>query len=379
MPDPLSELSLEQLRRRTSAKWQRYAPDVLPMWVAEMDVAPARPIVAALNAAVESGDTGYASGSAYPEALAAFARRRWAWGFDPEQAAVVPDLMSGVVELIRVLSAPGDAVVVNPPVYTPFYSALAHTGRSRIESPLGTDHRLDLGDLDRAFAEARGSSANPVYLLCSPHNPTGTVHTDAELAEVARLAQHHGVAVIADEIHAPLVYSDATFTPYLTLDSRGGAFALLSASKAWNLAGIKAAVAVAGSPGEELERLAEVAHPASHLGVIAHTAALSDGDLWLDELIAGLERNRDQLAVLVGDLLEGVDYQPPQATFLAWLDFRRLGIGSDPASVLLDRGRVALNGGPSFGSGGAGHARLNFACPPQILLEGVERIASALP
>jgi cystathionine beta-lyase len=188
------------------------------------------------------------------------------------------------------------------------------------------------------------------------------------------------VRVVSDEIHAPLVLAGAEFVPYLSLPGTGSGFALLSSTKAWNLAGLKAAVAVAGSEATgDLARLPEeVWHGASHIGVLAHTAALRSGGAWLDALLDGLDANRRLLADLLAEHLPDVVHRPPSGTYLAWLDCRALELGDDPASVFLERARVALVPGPDFGTGGAGHVRLNLATSPAILAEAVTRMAGAV-
>ncbi|NGN66653.1 aminotransferase class I/II-fold pyridoxal phosphate-dependent enzyme [Streptomyces sp. A7024] len=379
--NPLRRLTLPELRRRTSAKWTVYDPDVLPVWVAEMDVPLAEPVARALHAAVDLGDTGYSMAEPYAAALADFAKRRWDWRVPAEQTYLMPDVMQGIVELLKVVTGPGDAVVVNCPVYPPFYAFTTHLDRRVVEAPLDPDtYRLDLDALAGAFAEARATGRPAAYLLCSPHNPTGTVHTAAELAAVAELAATHGVRVIADEIHAPLIPAGARHVPYLTVPGAERGFALLSASKAWNLAGLKAAMAVAGADAaEDLAAVPEeVSHGPSHLGTIAHAAAFRSGGDWLDALLAGLDENRRLLASLLAERLPEVGYRVPDGTFLAWLDCRALDLGDDPAAVFLEHGRVALSNGIHFGTGGTGHARLNFATHPDILTEAVDRMAAAV-
>jgi cysteine-S-conjugate beta-lyase len=373
----LVELSLAHLRERTSAKWRAYPDDVLPVWVAEMDVPQAEPVVAAVNDALLRGDTGYAWGDDYAEALVTVASDRWGWAVDPARARLVPDVMRGVVEVVRVVTRPGDAVVVNPPVYPPFYAFLAHADRRVVEVPLTAGHRLDLAALAAAFARPEVTG----YLLCSPHNPTGTVHTAEELQTVATLADEHGVRVVADEIHALLVLPDrGPFVPWLSLPEAQQGVALHSASKAWNLAGLKAAVAVGGeAAADDLARIPEeVGHGVSHLGVIAHTAALREGGPWLDRVRADLAVNQDQLVDLLAEHAPDVRYQPGDATYLAWLDCRALGLGDDPAAAFLARGRVALTSGIGFGQGGAGHARFNLATSSELLSEAVRRLAAAI-
>ncbi|MFI2714612.1 MalY/PatB family protein [Micromonospora sp. NPDC018662] len=397
--NPLTRLTLDQLRQRTSVKWRLYPPDVLPLWVAEQDVPLAPPVADALRRAVERGDTGYAYGTGYAEALGGFAAQRWDWpDFPVGRSTLVPDVMMGAVEVLRLVTEPGDAVVVCPPVYPPFYAFVTHADRRVLEAPLGPDGRLDPAALDEAFRRARVLGGRPAFLLCNPHNPTGVVHRRDELAAVAELAARHGVRVVADEIHAPLALAGARFTPYLTVPGAEDAFALLSASKAWNLAGLKAALAVAG-PGaaDDLARMPEeVSHGPSHLGVLAHTAAFSAGGPWLDLLLDGLTANRTLLGALLAEHLPAVSWRPPDGTYLAWLDCTRLGVATEPsgdgpgvasdlagpARMFLDDARVALSSGHVFGAGGAGFVRLNFATSPAVLTEAVTRMgraAAALP
>lgn len=394
--NPLEQLSLDDLRRRTSLKWRTYPEDVLPLWVAELDVLLAEPIAGALIDAIRMGDTGYPAGTAYAEALQVFARDRWGWdGIAVERTAIVPDVMRGVVELLRLVTQPGDAVVVNCPVYPPFYAFVEHLDRRVVEAPLTSEHRLDLDALGEAFARATAAGKQAAYLLCNPHNPTGTVPSRGELRAVAALAEAHRVRVVVDEIHAPVIMPGHTFVPYLSVPGSENAFSLMSATKAWNLAGLKAALAIAGPhAAQDLARLPEeVGHGPSHLGIIAHTAALAEGGAWLDALLVGLDHNRHLLGDLLQEHLPQVRYSPPQATFLAWLDCRALGLDSGgsavgepalvtlsagPAAVFLHKGRVALSAGPAFGTGGAGHVRLNLGTSTQNLTEAVHRMARAI-
>ncbi|HEX2315772.1 MAG TPA: MalY/PatB family protein [Thermomonospora sp.] len=380
MANPLHELSWDDLRRRTSMKWRRHPPDVLPVWVAEMDVRLAEPVARAVTDAVALGDTGYPEGPVYAEALAAFAAKRWGWEFPADRTAIVPDVMMGIVEVLKLVTSGGDAVVVNSPVYTPFYQFVEHMDRRVIEAPLDVRHRIDLGVLEEAFRRATAGGRTAAYLLCSPHNPTGTVHTRDELTAVADLAARHRVRVVVDEIHAPIVYPGAQFVPFLTVPGAENAFALLSASKAWNLAGLKAALAVAGpAAARELAAMPEeVSHGPSHVGVIAHSAALREGGAWLDEVLRGLDGNRRLLGELLAEHLPRVAYRPPEGTYLAWLDCRALDLPGDPAAVFLERGRVAVSSGPAFGTGGEGHVRVNIATSPALLTEAVRRMAAAL-
>jgi len=368
-PTSFDDLSLEELRRRRSAKWARYPSDVLPAWVAETDFPLAVPVRDAILSAVEHDDTGYAMPQELPGAFAAFAAARWSWTVDPARTLLLADIMSGVAEVLRALTVPGDGVVLNPPVYPPFFATVREVGRAVIEVPL-VDGRLDLGGLERAFA--KGARA---YLLCNPHNPNGTVFARDELAAVAELASTHGVLVVADEVHAPMTLAGAVHTPYLSVTEHG--VALVSASKAWNLAGLKSALAVVDAT--DLSPIPEhVSYHAGHLGVLASVAAFTAGGGWLDELVLHLDRQRMRLAELLAAELPQVGYTPPQAGYLAWLDCRRLDLGDDPSAAFVERGRVALSPGPTFGEQGKGFARLNFGTSGALLAEAVRRMRSAL-
>lgn len=383
MTAPLLRASEAELRRdRTSVKWVAYPPDVLPLWVAEMDVDPCPAVVGAVTSAVRRGDTGYGWGPRYAAAVARYAAAAWGWEIDPRAAMIVPDVMIGCSELLRLLTDEGGPVVVSPPVYNAFFGFVEAIGRRRVDAPLDAAGRLDPDVLAEAFREATAGGERAAYLLCNPHNPTGTVHAPAELERLAALAEEHGVRVVADEVHAPIVYAgQASFTPYLTVPGAERGFSVFSPSKGWNLAGLKSALAMAG-PGslEDFRRLHEVhTHGSSHIGAIAHVAAMTDGVEWFHRLLGELDANRTLLGRLLEEHLPGVRWRPPEATYLAWLDCRSLGLGDDPARVFRERGRVALGSGPDYGrEAGRGFARINIGTSPQILEEAVRRMASAV-
>ncbi|HEX5166384.1 MAG TPA: aminotransferase class I/II-fold pyridoxal phosphate-dependent enzyme [Thermomicrobiales bacterium] len=372
--NPFAGLDLAQLHTRTCAKWSVYPDDVLPLWVAEMDAVIAQPIADAVMAALANGDTGYPYGRAYPEALASFASDRWGWSFDTASTAMVADVMSGVREVSRAIGAADAPVVVTPPVYPPFFGVAKTLRRPVVEAPLDAQGRLDTAALEAAFKEATAGGRKAIMLLCNPHNPTGTVHSRSELEMVARLARQYGVRVVSDEIHSPLIMPTATFTPYLSVEGTGSDFAVVSASKGWNLAGFKAAVVVAGPDAtDELKSFGF--HGAGHIAVIAHTAAFNQARDWLDGAIAGIDANRKLLADLLETHLPSTVYQMPEATYLAWIDCRDLGLGDDPTAAFLERSKVALSSGTPFGSQGVGFVRLNLATSPEILTEAVTRMA----
>jgi cysteine-S-conjugate beta-lyase len=378
MSAELAVAPLSELRRRRSAKWRTYPADVIPLTVAEMDFPLAPPIQDALRTAVDGSDTGYAPGGlGYGEALAGFAAHRWDWRIEPAAVTTVPDVGVGVVEMLRVLVRPGDAVVINPPVYPPFFDWLPEAGGRLLEVPLTADLRLDLRRLEAAFATHPAA-----YVLCSPHNPVGRVHTPEELTALVRLARIYRVPILSDEIHAPLVLPGATFTPLLTLPGAAEiAVSLVSASKGWNLAGLKCAAIVTGSPAMAAltDRLPhDLRWRSGHFGLIASIAAFTDGVRWLDELLGTLDARRKQLDDLLRDRLPMIRWEPPEATYLAWLDCAELGPDDEPRGLFLDQGRVALEPGLRFGAAGAGHVRLNFGTSADILEEAVARMAAAV-
>ena len=370
-----------RLLQRRSAKWQTYPRDVLPLTVAEMDFALPPAVSAALHDAVERSDAGYAMPApGLGEALAGFAARRWGWDIDPASVTAVTDVGVGVVELLRAVTQPGDTVVISPPVYPPFFDWVPEAGARILEVPL-IEHdgkqRLDLDGLQRAFA------AHPAaYVLCNPHNPVGTVHSPHELEALIRLARIYRVTVISDEIHAPLVLPGAAFTPLLTVPGAGElAVSVVSASKAWNLAGLKCAAVVTASPA--MASLVARFPPDSrwrigHLGVIATVAAFHEGEAWLDQLLRTLDHRRAVLGALLAERLPTVRWQPPEATFLAWLDCRGIGPDDEARELFLRRGKVALEPGLRFGAAGAGYARLNFATSVDILDQATKGMSRAL-
>ena len=380
-PPDLPVNPVDMLRQRRSAKWQTYPADVLPLTVAEMDFPLAAPIAVALREAVERSDAGYAMAApGLGRAIAGFAASRWKWDIDPAAVTAVTDVGVGVVELLRVLTRPGDAVVISPPVYPPFFDWVNEAGARLLEVPLRHDSagwRLDLAALEAAFATHPAA-----YVLCNPHNPVGRAHTAGELAALVRLARMYRVSIVSDEIHGPVVLPGATFTPLLTVPGAAGvAVSVLSASKAWNLAGLKCAAVVSASPGMAavVDRFpADSRWRIGHFGVIASVAAFTAGEPWLDQVLATLDRRRTLLATLLRERLPMLSWNPPEATYLAWLDCTALGPDDQAREQFLDRGRVALEPGLRFGAIGSGYTRLNFATSSDILDQAVTRMAQSI-
>ena len=381
MRNGFEDLDLDRLRRRRSEKWRLHSPDVLPAFIAEMDYDVAEPVRAALRAAIDRSDFGYAWPTGLGEAFAGFAAARHGWAVDPGRVHLVPDVMEGVDAILDLATEPGDGVVINTPVYPPFFAHIRGGRRRVVEVPLArTDGRwdLDFAGLEAAFAAgARG------YLLCNPHNPTGRVFSADDLGRIAALAHAYGVIVVVDEIHGPLTLPGARHTPFVSL---GGAAAehgvtLTSASKAFNIAGLKGAIAVAGSAAMErlLARLpASCQEAAGLLGVLASLAAWGSGGDWLDALLAQLDHARAEFGRLLRERLPEAGYVPPEASYLAWVDCTRLNLGPEPARVFLERGRVALGRGLDFGAPGDGFVRVTIGTSSALLAGIVARMATAV-
>lgn len=372
---------LTSLRSRTSAKWRFYPSDVLPAWVAEMDFTLAEPIARALHDAVDRSDTGYRWADEVPGALSFFAREQWHWSVDPANVIVLADVMSSIAQALVHLTDAGAQVVINPPVYPPFFSTVAKVSARQVrEVPLVVSdgaYRLDLAGLEEAFSDPQVQA----YVLCSPHNPTGTVHSESDLFAVAQLASAHGVVVIADEIHAPMTLTGARHHPFLSVaDGLVGlrAVSCVSASKTWNIPGLKCAQLVASDSVVEQLRDAiplEATFGVGHFGVLGTLAAYRDGGPWRAEMLDVLDRRRRQLAEgLTG--FEGVQMTWPQASYLAWVHLPMLG--EDPAAVLMEKAQLAVNSGLPFGAPGVGHARINYATSEVILDEIIDRVGAVL-
>lgn len=370
--------SLEELRTHRSEKWREYPVDVLPLPVAEMDFPVATPIRNLLIDMVSHSDLGYLGPiPELPNSFAKFAQSRWNWSADVDQIHLATDVGVGVVEVLRLITMPGDTVVINSPVYHNFFSWINETQLEKIDVPFIEQESRWFIDFD-ALEEVYKNGAK-VHLLCNPHNPLGRVFTKEELLHIAKLAHEYSVVVISDEIHAPLTYSESTFVPFLSLGSEAESVGIVvtAASKAWNIAGLKCAFIVSQSETMDsvLKMLPKATHyRASLLGGFASAVAYEEGEEWLDAVIATLDSNRHFLAELLTAKIPQIKYRIPQNSYLAWLDVSDLNLGTDPASVFLERGKLALNSGRSFGPHASQFVRLNFATSHSVLEEAVDRM-----
>lgn len=381
MTTPVRALPLVELRERTSEKWREYPADVLPLFVAETDFPLAPAVTRALERAVRTGDTGYvAARGPLAGAFAGFAERRYGWTVDPARMRSTADVSMGIVEILRRVTKPGDRVIVPTPVYPPFFDLVEEAG-AIVERVSLRDTGIGW-ELDHDGIRSALENGARAVLLCNPHNPTGTVHTAASLSALAELAAAHDAAVVSDEIHAPLAQPDTGFTPFLAVSdaARAVGYAVVSASKAFNLAGLKCALMVTAA--DDTARLVrrmpvEVEWRTGQFGLLAAVAAFSEeSDAWLDGLLVTLDENRRLVADLLAAHLPDARYRIPDAGYLAWIDLSYLGWGDNPAKRILRESKVALQFGHAFGTEGAGHVRLNFGTSAEIITEAITRVGA---
>jgi cystathionine beta-lyase len=371
-------VDLDRLRARRTVKWSLHGPGTLAAWVAEMDFDVAPCVRSAIVEAVDREDFGYivADLSELTIACSGFLAAEYGWEVSPARIFPVADVLMGITAALHAFVAPGAPVVVPTPAYPPFFEIIELAGRRAVATPLARERDRDVLDLD-AIDAALAAGAGAV-LLCSPHNPTGRVFTVDELGNLAAVVDRHGARVIADEVHAPIVYPGAAHMPYAKVSDATAAHAITvtSASKAFNLAGLKCAQVIASNHDDAARwramRVFEVAGP-TPIGIAASAAAYRDGRPWLRDLVRYLDGNRRLLAAVLATELPGATWRAPEATFLAWLDCTALG-RADPARFFLDHAKVALSDGSPFGPGCEQHVRLNFATSKELL----QRIVGAM-
>jgi cystathionine beta-lyase len=383
-PLDLDALPEERLRARTGEKWRVYPPDVLPLWVADMDYPVAEPIRRRLHRAVGLSDLGYPMHprpTGLPEIFVERAARRLGWSVDPRRVELLSDVVQGMYVAIQAWSERGQGVVVQTPIYPPFLGSVRTLGRRLVEDRLVPGPAGYEIDFDRLRAAL--SRDTRLLLLCNPHNPTGRVFRRDELERLAELALAHDLVVVADELHGELTYPGFEFAPFATLgpEVEARTLTLTAASKAFNIAGMRCAVGVFGS--EELrKRFLETPRHLrgglGSLGIEATRAAWLHGDPWLERVLPHLATNRERVARFVAERLPGVVHHPPEATYFAWLDCRALGLEPSPYEFFLVRAQVGLSDGRTFGEAGEGFVRLNFATSRGILDEALGRMARAV-
>ncbi len=381
------ELSIEFLRSRRNAKWTQYGSDVLPVWVADMDFPVAPAVQAAVERLVDERDYGYPyrgvelADRVVADAFAHHEADIYGWQLDPALVITAADLVQATQAAILAFTEPGDGVLLQLPSYPPFISTIAATGRTLIANKMvGAGERWEL-DVD-GIARQAGSAR--LMMLCSPHNPTGRVFSREELKALGRIAVDNDMVIVCDEIHSELTYPPHTHTPLAMIDEAIAArtVTITSATKAYNIAGLRCAVMHFGSP-QLLDRFRRripdglLGH-ISVFGIDATLAAWADARAWLAETLAQLAANRRRIGEVLAGSLPKVRYHEPEATYLAWLDFTEYGLRPSAAGALLSRARVGLSAGENFGDGYSDFARLNFATSRAILDEVLDRMCTAL-
>jgi cystathionine beta-lyase len=372
------------LRARGSAKWAAPGPDGLGAAVAEMDFGAAPAILDALARLSADAKFGYLPPALADELAAAcadFERRRYGWRVDPAQVRHVPDVIRGLEIAITTFSRPGSPVILPTPAYMPFLTVPGSLGREIIQVPMLDEAGFFTLDLDAISGAFR--AGGHLLIFCSPCNPLGRVFTRAEMTQLTEVVERHGGRVFADEIHAPLVYPGMSHIPYAATSEAAASHTLtaVSASKAWNLPGLKCAQVILSSEadGQRWEQMGRFAsRGASNPGVVANIAAFLHGEAWLDEVLAYLDDSRRLLGDLLRRHLPHASYRQPDGTYLAWIDCTQMDLPGSPGAIVIDRAHVTVVDGPEFGAGGAGAFRLNFATPQPVLTEIVERLAAVL-
>lgn len=386
------ELTIEQLRARRGNKWRRFPPDVLPAPVADMDFAVPDEVQDAIEAITKLRDYGYGTGNGVregedglPYAFAEYASTYQDWGdhtVDPDGVLPLGDLIQGMYSSVYAFSEPGDGIVVQTPIYPPFLDTIATTERRMVENRLvddGTKYAVDVDGLRKVI-----DKNTRLLMVPNPHNPTGRAFTRDELQVMAEVAIEHDLIVVSDEIHSDLIYSGYQHIPFAALgpDVAKRTITLTSATKGFNIPGLRCALMYFGSL--ELKAQFHKRMPARLLGspnvigIDATIAAWRHGQPWLKEVMQILEGNRNRLTEFLAAEMPGVKYRVPEATYLAWLDCRAMNLGTSPFEFFLEKAKVGLMDGASFGEAGVGCVRLNFGTSREILDQILARLAESV-
>ncbi len=370
-------------RQSDSEKWSRYPDDVLPLWVADMDFVSAEAVIRALRQRVAHGVFGYASEpTELRRVLVERLLRLYEWPVSEEHLVFVPGVVVGFNLACRAVASPGDAVLVQTPVYPPILEAPGNANLQCKVVPLvqGVDgcYYIDFDLFERSIDEH-----TRLFILCNPHNPVGRVFKREELKCIAEICLRHNLIICSDEIHCDMVFSGHRHIPIAAIDPAVAmcTITLMAPSKTFNIAGLQCSFAVIPNAALRQRFRAARAGLVPQVNLMGFTAALAayrDGQSWLDEVLVYLEANRDLVVEYVNTCMNGVKVCRPEATMLAWLDCRSAPVQGNPYRFFLERARVALSDGTLFGLGGEGFVRLNFGCPRSILVEALERMCYAL-
>lgn len=358
---------------------------LLPMWVADMDFRCPEPVIEALKARVEHGIFGYSiADNAFYQSVVGWMERRQGWIVDPGWISLTPGVVPALNMLVRTFTQPGDQVLIQPPVYYPFMSAVENNAAELVYNPLVLEdgrYHMDFADLKEKCQDPRVKLA----ILCSPHNPVGRVWTRDELLEFGRICLENDVLVVSDEIHADLILTGHAFTPFAGISEAfaQGSVICTAPSKTFNIAGLQTSCIMV--PNQDLRTRFQQTlqsnglHGVNALGLVALQAAYEGGEAWLDAALDYIEGNLIYLEQTIADTIPQIDVIRPEGTYLAWLDCRRLGLdGQELRQLFFDQARVYMDDGFIFGEQGEGFERINLACPRSLLEEALDRIREAI-
>lgn len=357
--------------------------DVIPLWVADMDFSTPNFIIDALRRRMEHPVFGYSFASkGYFEAIISWAKRRFGWDIEKSWIAgcsgIIPSLGVAILEF----TSPGDRIIIQPPIYPPFYSAVSVNGREVVVNQLietGGRYTMDLDDLERKADGAK------MIILCNPHNPVGRVWQREELSALAEISIRYKMLIVTDDIHADIVYSPSKYIPIASLSEEiaNQTITFLAPSKTFNIPGLSTSWAV--SRNAELMFRFRRRLDALHLGFgnifgsIALEEAYRNGESWLDQLLDYLSGNLAFVEEYLKEHISEISFVRPEGSYLVWLDCRRLGLSdAELKRFMISIARLGLNDGPSFGEGGSGFQRLNIGCQRSVLAEALERLSQAV-
>lgn len=377
----------QEIDRRTteSLKWNLYGEDVLPLWVADTDFLSPPAVVEELQKRVSHGIFGYGcTPEGLDEVVVERFRQKYDWQVSPDQITYVPGIVTGFNLAIRCACNEGEAVIFQTPAYPPFVNSPQSAGLVGIHNPMYLDdegkYRIDFDLFEKQIIENKVK----VYILCNPQNPTGRVLTRAELEALAAICLRHRVLICSDDIHCDILYDDHQHIPIANLSPEVSKITatFMAPSKTYNIAGLHASVAIIQDEAlrkRYMNYKSYLVGSPGLLALVAAKAAYEHGDAWLKEQNAYLQANRDYIDEQLPTMLPGVSWSKPEATFLAWMDFRKTGIEGDYQKYFIEHAKVALNDGPPFGEEGEGFLRLNFGCTRAMLSRALEQMSAALP
>ena len=358
--------------------------EILPMWVADMDFPVADFILEAIAERIKHPVLGYTFRSkGFSSAVSSWMQTRHDWAVEGDAVCFSPGIVPAINMCVMEFSEPGDRIVVQPPVYFPFFTAVTNHGRELVYNQLVKHeggYEMDFDHLEEVFREGAR-----IFFLCHPHNPVGRVWSRAELEQLASLCIKYKVMVISDEIHSDLLLFGNQHIAFASLGKEVADLTLtcMAPSKTFNLAGLYTSVVIATNPEvrKRYERILDAVHVGGDnvLGQVALEAAYTKGHNWLDQLTAYLENNYKLLCERLHEGAPEIGISPLQATYLSWLDFSFLGLDDEGLrNFIIQKARLGLNDGPMFGPGGRQHQRLNIAAPAKVLLEGADRLVTAV-